>query len=127
MPAKPLKRRPRTVRCHGCRNPIKVKIKGRIPTYCSQTCKQQAYLKRRYRWTDGTARAGHCDRSGQRRHPAGGDALSRFVGPCVARDTSAVQAESQDDCIANCRRRRSNRADSPIAARLTVTEQGKKE
>ena len=49
MPAKPLKRRPRTVRCHGCRNPIKVKIKGRIPTYCRQTCKQQAYLKRRYR------------------------------------------------------------------------------
>jgi hypothetical protein len=49
MAAKPLKRRPRTVRCRGCRKPIRVKGKGRIPTYCSQACKQEAYLKRRHR------------------------------------------------------------------------------
>src|SRR5258708_6826365 len=49
MTAKPLKRRPRTVRCRGCRDAIRVKGKGRIPTYCSQACKQEAYLKRRHR------------------------------------------------------------------------------
>ena len=48
MTEKPLKRRPRQVRCRGCRDPIRVKGKGRIPTYCSQACKQEAYLKRRH-------------------------------------------------------------------------------
>jgi hypothetical protein len=49
MTARLLQRRPRTVRCRGCRDPIRVKGKGRIPTYCSQGCKQEAYLKRRHR------------------------------------------------------------------------------
>jgi hypothetical protein len=49
MTARLLKRRPRTVRCRGCRDPIRVKGKGRIPTYCSQACRQEAYLKRRHR------------------------------------------------------------------------------
>ena len=43
----PGKRRPRTVRCKGCKEKIKVKSKGRVPTYCGQACKQLAYLKRR--------------------------------------------------------------------------------
>jgi hypothetical protein len=49
MATKTLKRRPRKVRCLGCRAPIRVKGKGRVPSYCSQACKQEAYLKRRYR------------------------------------------------------------------------------
>jgi hypothetical protein len=42
------RRRPRSVRCKGCKGIIKIKSKGRVPTYCSQTCRQNAYLKRRY-------------------------------------------------------------------------------
>ena len=39
------RRRPRS---KGCKGIIKIKSKGRVPTYCSQTCRQNAYLKRRY-------------------------------------------------------------------------------
>jgi len=47
MVQKPRKRRPRTVRCQGCKSVIKTKAKGRVPTYCGQTCKQRAYFNRR--------------------------------------------------------------------------------
>ena len=40
-------RRPKMVRCKGCKKRIKVKRKGRVPIYCGQACKQLAYLKRR--------------------------------------------------------------------------------
>ena len=43
------KRRPRSVRCQECKQAIKLKKRGRIPSYCSATCKQQAYLKRKFR------------------------------------------------------------------------------
>jgi hypothetical protein len=42
------KRRPRTVRCRRCKAAIKVKRKGPLPLYCSQTCRQLAYERRRY-------------------------------------------------------------------------------
>lgn len=42
------KRRPRSVRCRGCKRSIKVRGRGRLPSYCSSTCKQRAYLKRKY-------------------------------------------------------------------------------
>ena len=41
------KRRPKTLRCRGCGQRIKVSAKGRVPTFCGQGCKQRAYLKRR--------------------------------------------------------------------------------
>jgi hypothetical protein len=40
------RRRPRSTRCKGCGRSIKVAIKGRVPTYCGQPCKQRAYKKR---------------------------------------------------------------------------------
>jgi hypothetical protein len=42
-------RRPQTKKCKRCGKPIKVAIKGRVPTYCGQSCKQQAYQRRRFR------------------------------------------------------------------------------
>ena len=41
-------RRPRSVRCKACKQPIKLKSKGRVPTYCSATCRQHAYLAHKY-------------------------------------------------------------------------------
>jgi hypothetical protein len=43
------KRRPKSVRCRDCKRPIKVNARGRTPSYCSPTCKQRAYLARKYR------------------------------------------------------------------------------
>ena len=43
------RRRPRTIRCKRCKAQIKVKNKGRVPKYCSQSCKQEGYLRRRFR------------------------------------------------------------------------------
>jgi hypothetical protein len=42
-------RRPRTKKCQLCGKPTKVALKGRVPTYCGQGCKQQAYETRRHR------------------------------------------------------------------------------
>jgi hypothetical protein len=42
------KRRPRSVRCQHCKRTIKLKARGRIPSYCSPKCKQRAYLKRKF-------------------------------------------------------------------------------
>jgi hypothetical protein len=43
------RRRPRTTRCKRCKTQIKVKNRGPVPQYCSQACKQEAYLRRRFR------------------------------------------------------------------------------
>ena len=43
------KRRPRSVRCKACKRPIKPKRKGRMPSYCCRTCRQSAYVSRKYR------------------------------------------------------------------------------
>jgi hypothetical protein len=42
------RRRPKTVRCRRCRAKVLVKRKGPLPLYCSDTCRQMAYQKRRY-------------------------------------------------------------------------------
>jgi hypothetical protein len=49
MPATFRRRRPRTTRCKRCNAQIKVKNKGPVPKYCSQSCKQEVYLRRRFR------------------------------------------------------------------------------
>jgi hypothetical protein len=41
-------RRPKVVRCRRCKHKIKVKAKGPLPLYCSHTCRQLAYERRRY-------------------------------------------------------------------------------
>jgi hypothetical protein len=43
------RRRPRTTRCKRCKAQIKVKNKGPVPKYCSPSCKQEVYLRRRFR------------------------------------------------------------------------------
>jgi hypothetical protein len=40
--------RPRTLRCRRCNAMIKVNPHGRIPEFCSQTCRQRAYEKRKW-------------------------------------------------------------------------------
>jgi hypothetical protein len=42
------KRRPGTKKCRRCGEKIHVARKGRVPTYCSQACKQEAYHRRRF-------------------------------------------------------------------------------
>jgi hypothetical protein len=42
-----LRKRPRTVRCQQCKMGIKVKDRGPVPRYCSNSCRQTAYLERR--------------------------------------------------------------------------------
>ena len=42
-------RRPGSVRCKACKQRIKLKPKGRVPIYCSATCRQHAYLTNKYR------------------------------------------------------------------------------
>ena len=42
-------RRPRSVRCKSCKRQVKLHRKGRVPTYCSATCRQHAYLTNKYR------------------------------------------------------------------------------
>jgi hypothetical protein len=49
MPATFGRRRPRTTRCKRCKAQIKVKNKGPVPKYCSPSCKQAVYLRRRFR------------------------------------------------------------------------------
>jgi hypothetical protein len=43
------RRRPRTILCKRCKAQVKVKNKGPVPKYCSQSCKQEGYLRRRFR------------------------------------------------------------------------------
>ena len=42
------RRRPKTARCLRCKTKIAVKGKGPVPLYCSHTCRQLAYQKRRH-------------------------------------------------------------------------------
>jgi hypothetical protein len=42
-------KRPRTIRCQCCRKSFKVPIRGRLPNYCSASCRQRAYQKRKWR------------------------------------------------------------------------------
>jgi hypothetical protein len=37
------KKRPRTLRCLWCKEKIKVKPQGRLPLFCSASCRQRAY------------------------------------------------------------------------------------
>src|SRR5262249_6329621 len=43
----PSPRRPKTARCHHCKEKITVKRKGPVPHYCGHSCRQLAYETRR--------------------------------------------------------------------------------
>lgn len=43
----PLRIRPRTVRCRRCAKPVKVGPLGRVPEFCSASCRQRVYEGRR--------------------------------------------------------------------------------
>jgi hypothetical protein len=40
--------RPKTVRCRWCNGRIKVKAQGRVPEFCSQSCRQRAHERRKW-------------------------------------------------------------------------------
>jgi hypothetical protein len=40
--------RPKTLHCVGCRKKFDVQARGRLPLFCSQSCRQRAYEKRRW-------------------------------------------------------------------------------
>jgi hypothetical protein len=42
-------KRPKTVRCQWCRKRFAVPVRGRLPNYCSDSCRQRAYQKRKWR------------------------------------------------------------------------------
>ena len=42
------RRRPRTTRCQRCKTKIKIKGRGRVPRFCSPTCRQLAYEQRKW-------------------------------------------------------------------------------
>src|SRR6516165_6940910 len=44
----PKRRRPKTARCQRCKTKIKIKGRGRVPKFCSPTCRQLAYEQRRW-------------------------------------------------------------------------------
>jgi hypothetical protein len=46
------KRRLRTRRCLNCKRAFKLKKHGRVPVYCSGKCRNQAYLKLKFRGLD---------------------------------------------------------------------------
>jgi hypothetical protein len=52
-------KRPRTLRCERCKNKIKVEPRGRLPRFCSQTCRQRAY--ERAKWGQPHLAALHSD------------------------------------------------------------------
>jgi hypothetical protein len=41
-------KRPKTARCGFCKARLKIKPRGRVPTFCSQGCRQRAYQRRRW-------------------------------------------------------------------------------
>ena len=43
-----LAKRPRTLRCRWCNSKIEIKPRGRVPEFCSQTCRQRAYEQRKW-------------------------------------------------------------------------------
>src|SRR6516164_8745589 len=44
----PSQQRPKSRRCARCKSKIKIKGRGRIPKFCSPTCRQLAYEQRRW-------------------------------------------------------------------------------
>jgi hypothetical protein len=44
----PSRRRRKTARCERCRTKIKIKSRGRVPKFCSPTCRQLAYERRKW-------------------------------------------------------------------------------
>ena len=42
------RKRPKTLRCLWCRGRIRVGSHGRLPRFCSQTCRQRAYERRKW-------------------------------------------------------------------------------
>src|SRR5262245_43802409 len=44
----PSRRRPKTARCQRCKAKIKIKSRGRVPKFCSATCRQLAYERRKW-------------------------------------------------------------------------------
>jgi hypothetical protein len=44
----PARRRPKTARCQRCKAKIKIKSRGRVPKFCSATCRQLAYERRKW-------------------------------------------------------------------------------
>jgi hypothetical protein len=49
------RRRPKTARCARCKSKIKIKGRGRVPKFCSPTCRQLSYQQRK--WQKPTALA----------------------------------------------------------------------
>jgi hypothetical protein len=41
-------KRPKTLRCEWCRARFKLPDRGRLPRFCSHTCRQRAYEKRKW-------------------------------------------------------------------------------
>src|SRR5690349_4007484 len=41
-------KRPKTLRCLWCKEKLTVKPRGRLADYCSASCRQAAYVKRKY-------------------------------------------------------------------------------
>jgi len=41
-------KRPRTLRCAWCKEKIKVKSQGRLPRFCSHSCRQRAYERAKW-------------------------------------------------------------------------------
>src|SRR6516165_7542434 len=44
----PPRRRPKTARCERCKTKIKINGRGRVPKFCSPTCRQLAYQRRKW-------------------------------------------------------------------------------
>jgi hypothetical protein len=44
----PSQQRPKSRRCARCKSKIKIKGRGRVPSFCSPTCRQLAYEQRRW-------------------------------------------------------------------------------
>jgi hypothetical protein len=42
------RKRPRTLRCRWCNSKIEIESRGRVPEFCSQSCRQRAYEQRKW-------------------------------------------------------------------------------
>jgi hypothetical protein len=40
--------RPKTLRCQWCKEEMKISARGRVPRFCSKTCRQRDYEKRKW-------------------------------------------------------------------------------
>jgi len=41
-------KRPKSIKCGVCKTRVKIKGRGRVPEFCSQSCRQRAYQKRKW-------------------------------------------------------------------------------